>query len=186
MIFSGSEARGGLARESGNSAFSGLRISILFSFVTWLPIDIPAPSIGESPLLRSIYSLFLFWRMAILPCVRGLALAALIGTHLTVMLSIFYVRYALLDAFLVKYSFRSLASYSVGLVFFFLIILFIELYELSACFLDKFWVFIFGCKLLFFPMLHVAFLFLGFSLRGNSFSGYWGPFCWVRSYCSLF
>jgi hypothetical protein len=71
-------------------------------------------------------------------CERGLALAALIGTHLTVMLSIFYVRYALLDAFLVKYSFRSLASFSVGLVFFFLIILFIELYELSACFLDKF------------------------------------------------
>ena len=120
MIFSGSEARDGLARETGNSAFSGLRISILLSFVTCPAHYIAAPSVEESPLLSSIYSLLLFWRMAILPCVRGLALAALIGTHLTVMLSIFYVRYALLDAFLVKYSFRSLASYSVGLVFFFL------------------------------------------------------------------
>ena len=58
------------------------------------------------------------WRMAILPCVRGLALAALISTHLTVMLSIFYVCYDLLEAFLMKYSFRSLASFSAGLVFF--------------------------------------------------------------------
>ena len=42
MIFSGSEARGGLARVSGNSAFSGLRISILLSFVTvpvWILIN---------------------------------------------------------------------------------------------------------------------------------------------------
>lgn len=95
MIFSGSEARGGLARVSGNSAFSGLRISILLSFVTCPAHYIAAPSVEESPLLSSIYSLLLFWRMAILPCMRGLALAALIGTHLTVTLSISYVRYAL-------------------------------------------------------------------------------------------
>ena len=102
---------------------------------------------------------------------RGLALAALIGTHLTVMLSIFYVCYDLLEAFLMKYSFRSLASFSAGLVFFLIIILFIALYELSACFLinSEFLFLVANCV---FPMLRVAFLFLGFSLQGNSFLGY--------------
>ena len=60
MIFSGSEARGGLARVSGNSAFSGLRISILLSFVTCPAHYIAAPSVEESPLLSSIYSFFSF------------------------------------------------------------------------------------------------------------------------------
>lgn len=130
---------------SGNSAFSGLRISILLSFVTCPAHYIAAPSVEESPSQQHLLfaSLLEDGHSALH---EGLALAALIGTHLTVTLGISYVHYALWMPSLGKCSFTSSASFSVGLVFFFFYS-FIELYKLPACFLDKFEFLFFGCKL---------------------------------------
>ena len=166
MIFSGSEARVGLARVSGNSAFSGLRISILLSFVTWPARWHPCPQCRRIPssqqhllfasLLEDGHSALCEGAGA---CSFDWHSSDSDAEHLLCALRP-------LDAF-----FREMFIYIFGIIFcwvgfFFFFILFIELYELPACFLDKFWVFIFVANC-FFPMPRVAFLFFRVFLAGQ-------------------